>query len=91
MAKSNSSDSVAVHGWSAVPADANAIFLGKPFLNRPTPLLVDEIKFPSEDPVVAKVQAYAKEKLPSKTFNHSMRVFYFGNYAALFASYRAFC
>lgn len=70
-------DSVAVHGWSAVPVDANAIFLGKPFLNKPQSLLVNDIKFPSDDSIVAKVHQYAKEKLPGKTFNHSMRVFYF--------------
>ncbi len=61
-----------------MPVDANAIFLGKPYLNKPEPLLFDDIKFPSDDTVVAKVQQYAKEKLPAKTFNHSMRVFYFG-------------
>ncbi len=61
-----------------MPVDANAIFLGKPFLNKPQPLLVNDIKFPSDDSIVAKVHQYAKEKLPGKTFNHSMRVFYFG-------------
>jgi cyanamide hydratase len=72
-----STNSVAVHGWNAVPVDAKAIFIGKPYLNQPKPLLVNDIKFPSDDPIAVKVRAYALEKLPSKTFNHSMRVFYF--------------
>ncbi|KAH8880278.1 urea hydro-lyase cyanamide [Thozetella sp. PMI_491] len=79
MAPVDATSSVAVHGWSAVPVDPNAIFLGKPYLNKPEPLLVDDIVFPANDPVAAKVQQYAKEKLAPETFNHSMRVFYFAS------------
>lgn len=75
---SSSDDSIAEHGWTAVPVDPEAIFKGKPYLYKPTPILVKEIKFPSDDPIVAKVQQYAKETLPLPTYNHSMRVFYFG-------------
>ncbi|KAK3318952.1 hypothetical protein B0H66DRAFT_253790 [Apodospora peruviana] len=70
-------NTVALHGWTPVPRDANAILKSRPYLHKPTPLLVRDIKFPSDDPLVAKVQAYAKEKLSPQTYNHSMRVFYF--------------
>ncbi|KAK4226551.1 cyanamide hydratase [Podospora fimiseda] len=69
-------DPVSHHGWTPVPVDAEAIFQGKPYLHKPHPLLAKHIHFPSEDPIVAKVQDYAKSQLPSPTYNHSMRVFY---------------
>ncbi len=71
-------DPVAEHGWTAVPLDAEAIFKGKPYLHKPTPVLVKDIHFPSDDPLVAKAQQYAKEQLPQQTYNHSMRIFYWG-------------
>jgi len=73
---SSTNDTVALHGWTAVPVDAKAILQGKPYLHKPGPILVKDITFPSDDPIVAKVHDYAKEKLPLPTFNHSMRVFY---------------
>lgn len=71
-------DTVGLHGWTAVPVDADAIFEGKPYLNEPTPVSLSDIAWPSDDPIVAKVQEYAKEKLPIETYNHSMRVFHWG-------------
>ncbi|KAK3389644.1 hypothetical protein B0H63DRAFT_507184 [Podospora didyma] len=73
---SSKNDPVALHGWTAVPVDAAAILQDRPYLHEPRPLLVADIKFPSDDPIVARVQQYAKEKLPPQTYNHSMRVFY---------------
>ncbi|KAK4444877.1 hypothetical protein QBC34DRAFT_414155 [Podospora aff. communis PSN243] len=69
-------DTVALHGWTAIPADANAILQGKPYLHKPTTILTKNIPFPSSDPLVARVQSYAKSKLPHQTYNHSMRVYY---------------
>lgn len=69
---------IALHGWTAVPVDAAAVLQGKPYLNPPTPLLAKDIPFPSSDPLVSRVQKYAKEQLPPQTYNHSMRVFYWG-------------
>ncbi|KAH6856120.1 hypothetical protein B0I37DRAFT_333367 [Chaetomium sp. MPI-CAGE-AT-0009] len=69
-------DLVAEHGWTAVPLDPEAIFQGKPYLHEPSPILVKDIHFPSDDPIVAKAQQFAKEHLPPQTYNHSMRVFY---------------
>lgn len=75
---SNIDDPVVEHGWTAVPLDADAIFQGKPYLHEPTPVLVKDMHFPSDDPLVARIQQYAKEQLPLQTYNHSMRVFYWG-------------
>lgn len=73
-----STDEIAQNGWTALPLDPSKLFGGKPFRNAPGQLLVSDIKFPEDDSIVAKVQSYAKEKLPIQTYNHSMRVFYYG-------------
>lgn len=72
-----STNEVAQNGWTSVPLDPSKLFGGEPFKNAPGPILAADIKFPDDDPIVAKVRSYAKEKLPIETFNHSMRVFYF--------------
>ncbi|KAJ6441252.1 cyanamide hydratase [Purpureocillium lavendulum] len=64
------------NGWHAVPLDPSKIFHGKPFINEPTAQRVADIAFP-DDAVVAYVRDHAKAKLPEKTFNHSMRVYYY--------------
>lgn len=69
---------VALHGWTAVPVDAADVLQGKEYLHPPTPLLTKDIPFPSSDPLVGRIQAYAREQLPRQTYNHSMRVFYWG-------------
>ncbi|EHK20951.1 uncharacterized protein TRIVIDRAFT_59405 [Trichoderma virens Gv29-8] len=74
-----SANQIELNGWTSVPLDPSKLFAGEPFKNVPGPILVADIKFPNDDPIVAKVQSYAKEKLPIQTFNHSMRVFYFAS------------
>ncbi|KAL2847132.1 hypothetical protein BJX68DRAFT_276962 [Aspergillus pseudodeflectus] len=69
---------VGANGWTAVPVDAGAIFVNRPFINEPKPISIEEIKFPAEDPVVDKTVQYAQTVLDPQTFNHSMRVYYFG-------------
>ncbi|KAF4213865.1 hypothetical protein CNMCM5878_009927 [Aspergillus fumigatiaffinis] len=68
---------VEVNGWTSMPANAGAIFGDKPF-NVPEALSIDEIKLPIDDPIVEKTLRYAKTALPIETFNHSMRVYYYG-------------
>lgn len=75
---SSSNDTVALHGWTAVPRDAKVILAGKPYIHKPESLLVKDIPFPSDDHIVAKVQEHALEKLSLQTYNHSMRVYYIG-------------
>ncbi|KAI8625292.1 hypothetical protein F5Y19DRAFT_450934 [Xylariaceae sp. FL1651] len=70
-------DDISKHGWTAVLRDADAIFKTKPPV-KPSPLGIADMRFPSDDPVVAKVQRYAKEHLIEQTYNHSMRVYCWG-------------
>ncbi|KAB5577468.1 Oxidoreductase, molybdopterin-binding domain-containing protein [Coniochaeta sp. 2T2.1] len=72
-----STDPGDLHGWSAVPLDLKILLNGKPYISEPQPIRVDDIKFPIDDPIVAKVNDYAKENLSGPTFNHCMRVFYY--------------
>lgn len=81
------SNEVLLNGWTAVPVDAGQLFKGNTYKNAPTPIKIDDIKFPSDDPIVVKVQGYAKEKLPAETYNHSMRVYYYGKYITNFVLY----
>lgn len=73
-------DEAKLNGWSSMPADAGIIFGDRPFINEPGPISVNEINFPVHDPVVAKTSDYAKAVLHPETFNHSMRVYYYGMY-----------
>ncbi|KAH8431617.1 putative cyanamide hydratase [Aspergillus melleus] len=68
----------AANGWTSMPANAGAIFGDQPFINKPEPLPLSEIKFPFDDPTVAKTLEYAKKTLHPETFNHSMRVYFYG-------------
>lgn len=74
-----SAGDIAKHGWTAVPVDAGEIFGNRPYQHKPPPIDADEIPFPSADPIVAAVQSYAQKNLPGPAYNHSMRVYYFGN------------
>lgn len=76
---------IAANGWTSVPANAGAIFGDYPFITKPEPLALSDIKFPFDDPTVAKTLKYAREKLHPETFNHSMRVYFYGmlGYCAL--------
>ena len=69
---------VDANGWTAMPANAGTIFGDRPFINQPTPLPLDEIKFPFDEPSVTKTLEYAKKTLHRETLNHSMRVYFYG-------------
>ena len=71
-------DEVKANGWTSVPANAGAIFKDLSFLERVAVIQLDDIKFPYDDPVVAKSLQYAKTVLHPETLNHSMRVYYYG-------------
>lgn len=64
------------YGWTAVPRSQPAFFSShKP--QEAKPVKVSELETPS-GPVMRQVQEYAKKNLPEETYNHSMRVFYYG-------------
>lgn len=70
------SDEKAVHGWTAVPRDT-AILLRDVNKIDSTALTVEHILLP-QSRLAKEVMAYAKKELNEQTFNHSMRVYYYG-------------
>ncbi|KAL4816692.1 hypothetical protein BDW67DRAFT_175316 [Aspergillus spinulosporus] len=68
---------IAANGWTAVPVDAGAIFTNQA-VKDPDPVSLEELRFPAEDLVVSKTVEYARAVLDAETFNHSMRVYYYG-------------
>jgi hypothetical protein len=79
MADNSKEQELAAHGWTAVPRSQSKIIadLEDP---KPANIVVEDIQVPDSD-VARKTYEYAKKELPEKTFNHSMRVYYYGTYA----------
>lgn len=73
-----------------MPANAGAIFGDQSFINEPGPLSINDIEFPRADLVVSKTVDYAKTVLHPETFNHSMRVYYYGMYIQRAGGYAKF-
>jgi cyanamide hydratase len=65
------------HGWTAVPRSLDVLVKGRKNPKASTPLTVNDILLPNSE-LVQQVMQYAKDHLPAETFNHSMRVFYYG-------------
>lgn len=70
-------DSTQLHGWTAVPRDASIILSTRDDVKAPKSSSVREITLPST-PLADAVTQYAKQELDEQTFNHSMRVYYYG-------------
>lgn len=66
-----------VHGWTAQPRSFSAFLGDTNALPAPEPQRVDDIPLPST-PLANAVLEYAKRELREETFNHSMRVYYYG-------------
>jgi len=65
------------YGWTALSCDPKLWGGDKAYNTIPTPQLVADEPLP--DTALAKAAFdYAKKELPTPTFNHSMRVFYYG-------------
>jgi cyanamide hydratase len=73
-------DEVQLNGWHAVPLDPSKMFDNRPFNHEPRAHAADVVQFPTHDSVVKYVYDYAKQQLPWQTFNHSMRVYYYGRF-----------
>ncbi|KAI9808326.1 MAG: hypothetical protein M1825_004783 [Sarcosagium campestre] len=69
-------DQVELHGWTAVVRDSKILLA--PLQDKSTPLPLSSLPFPTSA-LVSRVDAYAKEKLPPGTYNHSMRVYHYGS------------
>jgi cyanamide hydratase len=72
-------EAIKQYGWTAIPVEPKlTTWLGdKKFVNAPVPQLCSQVPLP-DTPVVKACLEYVKAELPEHTFNHSMRVFYYG-------------
>ncbi|RJE21529.1 Cyanamide hydratase [Aspergillus sclerotialis] len=73
----NRAAQVEEYGWTAVSCDPKQRANTKPSTKPSVPQLVKDVPFPSTAVALAAIE-YAKAELPTPTFNHSMRVFYYG-------------
>ncbi|KAL8673692.1 MAG: hypothetical protein Q9168_001907 [Polycauliona sp. 1 TL-2023] len=71
------SDPVKTYGWQARPRNPAVFLNGKKNVQDPEPQVVASIELPSS-PLAASVLKYAETELSTATFNHSMRVYYYG-------------
>ena len=71
------SEAIEIYGWTAHPRDPSVLLEGKKNLKAPQPLKVDDIELPDTQ-LAKEVLEYAKRELREETFNHSMRVYYYG-------------
>jgi cyanamide hydratase len=81
MSDGTKNQELSAHGWTAVPRSQAKLIAD---LENPQPanIVVDDVKLPDSE-VARKTYEYAKKELPEKTFNHSMRVYYYGTYQPL--------
>ena len=70
-------DPVKAYGWTAMPRKVETLLASRTDVKPPTPVKVNDINLP-DSPLVKAVHAYAKKELAPETFNHSMRVYYYG-------------
>jgi len=73
-------DPIELYGFTAVPRSLSKL-LETTAGNPPAKVAAKEIAVPDSE-IARKVYAYAKEHLSEQTFNHSMRVFYYGTILA---------
>lgn len=75
--KSSMSDPISTHGWTAVPRDAATVLNTRQEIKDPSAHRVQDISIP-QTPLANAVTEYAKRELSEQTFNHSMRVYFYG-------------
>lgn len=71
------SDIIEQFGFTAVPRSLDKLIATQSTKKTSTLVSVDEIDFP-KTPLAASIHTYAKENLPRQTYNHSVRVYYYG-------------
>ncbi|KZF26328.1 cyanamide hydratase [Xylona heveae TC161] len=70
-------EAVTKHGFTAVPRNPTSILQGQTVIKPPQPVMVSDIPRPAS-PLVEQVVQFVRAELPDETFNHSMRVYYYG-------------
>lgn len=76
MSDSLKSQDALANGWTAVPRLQSKV-LAALESSGPAKGLVQDFKFPQSQVAKATLE-YAQRELPEKTFNHSVRVYYYG-------------
>jgi len=71
------SDTIEQFGFTAVPRSLDKLIATQSTKATSKSVSVDDIDLPNT-PLATSIHAYAKENLPRKTYNHSMRVYYYG-------------
>jgi len=74
-------DPVKAYGWTAMPRDVETLLATRTDVKPPAPVRVNDISLP-DSPLAKAMHEYAKKELAPETFNHSMRVYYYGTYAS---------
>jgi cyanamide hydratase len=74
----SSDDSVEKYGWTSVPHDQSVLLQGvSPW--DPADYTIAQMPFSeSEGELTSKVASYAVKHLPEQVYNHSMRVYFYG-------------
>lgn len=65
------------YGWTAQPRNVSQLLHGQKANRPPKPQAVESTDLP-DTPLAKSVIEYAKKELSAETFNHSMRVYYYG-------------
>ena len=76
---------VAAYGWQAVPRKVESLLSHSAASSSgpAKPISVSSIPLPDSQ-LGREVKEYAEKELPTETFNHSMRVYYYGKPTKLF-------
>jgi cyanamide hydratase len=73
-----SNPAIEKYGWQAVPINLKTLLSQSQASSNPAkPVSVSSVSLP-DSPLAKAVHEYAQKELPIETFNHSMRVFYYG-------------
>jgi hypothetical protein len=70
-------DPIKAYGWTAMPRKVETLLATRTTVQPPAPVSIKEITLP-DSPLAKAVHEYAKKELAPETFNHSVRVYYYG-------------
>lgn len=70
-------EQIAEYGWTSLSCDPAQWGENKSYNKEPVTQLCNEVEMPAT-PLVTAAMEHVKRELPEHTFNHSMRVFYYG-------------
>lgn len=63
-----------------MPRKVESLLASRTDVQPPAPVDINDVSLP-DSPLAKAVHEYAKKELVPETFNHSMRVYYYGMYA----------